>query len=496
VQLSDELDTRAVGFVLDSGSLKYTAGSVTHQVTLNGAVNLVLLAAPATTFAQLPGDDNIVVNETPAGSVFINTDDGATSNGRFVIVAATASPLTLHAGPGDVVGIGTAVFGTNNGSDTSSVIADAPLTVQGGHLTVDDGGNLISGNFTITDQSYTQPFGFPISYSGLAALSVIAGNGQEDVTIQGSTATASFNGLVLNVKADINAGATAGTNFHFLFNEATDVNPTISVGSAETGASFDFNNRDRSSTISPRVPPAPLPDGKLTATFLDGKTITASYFGMSKVTAEPDADHSFVQSLFHDVLGTSGTQAQLNQYVALLPLLGQEGVAIAINQLPEAEKRVVDGFFAQYLHAKPTAKEENQYVQELANGETQVHVLSEILASPKFLAEVFLGSNESPQEAYIEALYKDLLGLPESKVTQREIKFWEKEIKRLGRAGVAEEFLESDAYRTIAVRQDFERLVHRAPTARELDQYVHSDLDLLGIQEAIEGKQEFFNVGR
>ena len=60
---------------------------------------------------------------------------------------------------------------------------------------------------------------------------------------------------------------------------------------------------------------------------------------------------------------------------------------------------------------------------------------------------------------------------------------------------MAEEFLESDAYRTRAVTQDFPTLVHRAPTARELDQYVHSDLDLLGIQEAIEGTSEFYNKG-
>ena len=61
---------------------------------------------------------------------------------------------------------------------------------------------------------------------------------------------------------------------------------------------------------------------------------------------------------------------------------------------------------------------------------------------------------------------------------------------------MAKEFLDSDAYRTVAVEQDFETLLRREPTAQELSDYVHSGLDLLGIQEAIEGTQEYFDTGR
>jgi hypothetical protein len=496
----DTLNGPSTSYTFDATTLAYTASGTTNFVSFLGDIGHVSLVADAVS-GQPTG--TIEVKNTPANSpeLFISAiNDGLQA--RNIVVDGNTNLVAISASANDLTYIGDGFFTKTANSDHSTVAGVVGIvSVSAGSLTVDDAFDGFDRTVTIDEQEIKGLAPGLIEYNSLQSLTVIGGESANTFTIAPSDisptgqldGTRTFNKLPLTVQAGLN-GAIAANAYTVWFDPVADLNLTIAGNG--TGSTLDFNDLDRAATIAPRVPPAPLPKGTLTATFPSGGyDSVVTYTGMSMVTAEPDANHSFVQSLFHNVLGRSGVQAELNHWVALLPTLGQEGAAIAINHLPEAEKHVVDGFFAQYLHAKPTAKEENEYVQELANGETQEQVLSEILGSPKFLAEVFVGSNESPYEAYIEALYKDLLGVPAATVTQREIKFWEKEIKRAGRAEVAEEFLESDAYRTRAVTQDFPTLVHRAPTARELDQYVHSDLDLLGIQEAIEGTSEFYNKG-
>jgi hypothetical protein len=78
------------------------------------------------------------------------------------------------------------------------------------------------------------------------------------------------------------------------------------------------------------------------------------------------------------------------------------------------------------------------------------------------------------------------LGVLESRVTKREIHFWEAEIHRVGRQGVAEEFLDSDAYRSLAVT-GLQAAAGRGAEAQQVKAYVASGLDLLSIQIALEG---------
>src|SRR5262249_1980217 len=64
-------------------------------------------------------------------------------------------------------------------------------------------------------------------------------------------------------------------------------------------------------------------------------------------------------------------------------------------------------------------------------------------------------------------------------------------LHRLGREGLASQFLTSTAYRTLQVTADYERLLHRAPTSLELSDWVNSGLDLLSIQIGIESTPGF-----
>src|SRR5260370_37075910 len=90
----------------------------------------------------------------------------------------------------------------------------------------------------------------------------------------------------------------------------------------------------RTSTTEPRVPPA----GKGTIDVIypsPGGESVVSYNNIgSPPLVLPNANHSFVQSLYHNALGRSGTQAELAGWVKELPAIGQAGVAAGVNHLP------------------------------------------------------------------------------------------------------------------------------------------------------------------
>jgi hypothetical protein len=216
---------------------------------------------------------------------------------------------------------------------------------------------------------------------------------------------------------------------------------------------------------------------------------------MGTVTTRPDANHSFVQALFHDVYGRSGSQAELDAWVALLPTLGQAGVAAAINHTQEAYVYVVNGWFSQFLQETPSAKDLAKYTGELAGGAMQEQVLAEILATPDFRKLAHEGTHEGTPQAYIEALYSGLLGISKNQIPPADLNQWLRELDRVGWQGVALEFLTGSAYRTEQIQADYQRLLHRAATAQELANWLGSDLDLLDIQIGIESLPEFYAHG-
>ncbi|HEV3237909.1 MAG TPA: hypothetical protein VGZ25_13030 [Gemmataceae bacterium] len=76
-----------------------------------------------------------------------------------------------------------------------------------------------------------------------------------------------------------------------------------------------------------------------------------------------------------------------------------------------------------------------------------------------------------------------------------DLEHWLHELHQVGREGVAEEFLHFNAYRTAQIALDYQRLLHRAPTAQELSTWLNSGLDLLSIQIGIESLPEFYSSG-
>ena len=85
------------------------------------------------------------------------------------------------------------------------------------------------------------------------------------------------------------------------------------------------------------------------------------------------------------------------------------------------------------------------------SGATQEQVLADILATSEFLEQASSGRHEKSGKAYIQVLYRDLLDTSDDQIPPRDLRHWLNELHRVGREGVALEFLQSDAYRTLQI---------------------------------------------
>jgi hypothetical protein len=215
-------------------------------------------------------------------------------------------------------------------------------------------------------------------------------------------------------------------------------------------------------------------------------------FSLTGQTSQP---HSFVQALYNDFLGRSGSEAELDAWVNALPSLGQAGVARSIIRSPEGLTHTVDGLYTQLLGRSPVGGEEQGWVAALAHGATEEQVIAGIASSPEFAshANSLIGGPDSNSN-YVQALYKLLLNRTPSTA---EVNAWLAVLPAAGRAGVALGFVDGPEYRGDVVTGFYSSLLDRttAPSAAEVAGWVNSGLDILSIEVAFASSHEYFLDG-
>jgi hypothetical protein len=302
-----------------------------------------------------------------------------------------------------------------------------------------------------------------------------------------------LSGLTLNTDSrgdvvNVNITHTSGYNL------------TIHGGTGINTLNLDEVLGDRGGPFNPN--PAPQDSGTVSADYAaPGLVSTFTYTNMEIVNQLPDPDKSFVQALYHVALGRDATQAELDQWAAQIPTLGREGVARAINQLPEAYDHVITVDYQTYLHEAPPVAEKARLEKLLERGATEEEVLADILGSDAFFQQATQGQDDEHESAdvrYIEVLFQDLLGYQEDQLSNRELHHWLRELDEVGRRGVALELLTSEPYRTRAITAYFSTILHETqpPSAAEVDRLADSSKNLLEIQIELEGSAEFYRNGR
>src|SRR5262249_43823051 len=137
--------------------------------------------------------------------------------------------------------------------------------------------------------------------------------------------------------------------------------------------------------------------------------ITTQAFTLSVYTQA--ASEKFVQALYTDELGRTGSTTELDLWVNMLDGSGGQAAVVAgIANSTEARAGVVTGWYQTYLGRSPSAAEVSAQVTALGS-QTQEQVLSGILGSTEFFSRAQnMGFGGTANQNYVSALYQSLLG--------------------------------------------------------------------------------------
>jgi hypothetical protein len=342
-------------------------------------------------------------------------------------------------------------------------------------------------NLVVTDD-FVYPEPVPIA-NGFAITSGPAGT-TNAVAIVNATAGKPFTGVVGSFSdADPNANAkdfTATINW----GDGHLTNGTIV---ANTAGGFDVigtNTYATAGRFSISIDVADFGGGPGAG----GSSPTQSVINTANVL---DANHGFVQSLFNDFLGRSGSAAELDGWVSQLPAIGQQGVANGVIRSQEGLTHAVDGFYAKFLGRAAGGGEEQGFVTQLQHGVTEEQVLVEIFSSPEFAAHAnnLPGAGANANTNFVQALYTLLLNRPADAI---ETPLVDNALQQgVSRAAVAAGVLGSAEFRGDESIQFASTLLDRTtkPSAAEVAAWIGTNQDLLGIEAFFAGSTEYFLDG-
>jgi hypothetical protein len=199
-------------------------------------------------------------------------------------------------------------------------------------------------------------------------------------------------------------------------------------------------------------------------------------------TQQLSQTQAFVQGLYNDLLGRTGSLAELNLWVNVYNAQGQAAVANGILRSSEALSRIVDSFYIRFLGRQSDAAGRAAWINILQQGASLASVETGFITSPEYLSHI--------DTDFVQSLYLNLLGRTGSSA---ELALWNNSIQTLGLTGIANAFLTSQEYRGDNVNADFQLFLHRSPSPTEISAFVNMPADLLGIEAAILSSQECFS---
>jgi hypothetical protein len=121
----------------------------------------------------------------------------------------------------------------------------------------------------------------------------------------------------------------------------------------------------------------------------ESDVILAFLMSPEYMQAHPDPDW-LIRALYADVLGRTVEPAGLSYWegIAEIPVGGRLAVIEGISNSAEADLRIVDQYYAAYLHRRPDAQGQAFWLQLLQSGSASQDVVAEFfLASDEFFAQ-------------------------------------------------------------------------------------------------------------
>ena len=437
------------------------------------------------------------------GALFSNASSVTLTNDTFTQNAATGGEGGTGLGTGGAgQGEGGAVFVRNGTLVATFDTFSSNTAIQGGTdvaVLSDGSGNratatlinsiLGQNGVTTTSDFYTTTNGGMAANLAASTNNLVSYNG---LGINGLPATALVDGTNPNF-----AAAGLANNGGPTQTIALTAASTSAIGMGATGTGITTDQRGYGRVASPDL-------GAFEYNAVPPTNVTPP----PPIALTPD--QKFVQALYQDFLGRSGSSSEVQFWVNLLPNLGQSKVAYDIIHSHEALTRIVNELYLKLLDRSAVGDPAStNWVNALEHGATVGQVIEGILASTEFSnrANVLIGGKNT-EANYVKALYQFLLGRDGS---PSEVSYWLSVLPSLGATGVANRFLSSSEFRGDLVRQLygpseapsvsivalFSDLMNRnaEPTPAEVDRWINSGLNIFQIERDFAASPEFFANG-
>ena len=432
--------------------------------------------------------DSTITHNTSSGGILADFGGGLLVSGNATI---TNSTITYNS-----AGLGGGL--QNNGILTviDSTIANNVATdigPGGGGIYNTDTVNVVNGTIASNSAASGQGGGIDNFSNGTVALTnaLIAGNSAASGPDVFGTVGMGFNNLIGDASGS--SGLTAGVNGNQVGSATHPIDPLLGP----------LRNNGGPTLTMALLPGSPAIDAGTDSVGLhtDQRGFprparTHTDIGAYEYQATP-ADERFVKALYLDVLGRAGSPAEWSDWLDGLTGPGGSRTAVAsgIEGSFEARDRVVKGWYQTFLGRQAQGGEEMGWVSLLA-GQPEEQVLAEILGDPVghefFDRAQSLIATGTPDERFVQALYKLLLGRTGS---SGEVAGWTAMLNGLGaagRPGVVLGFLDSTEYRGDVVAGYYSTLLKRTASPEEVNGWVFSGLDLRAVRIAIEASPEYY----
>jgi hypothetical protein len=435
------------------------------------------------------GIENTFTQNTVTGKAFFegfhdlvtNNTFASAANGIVTVSDCDGIQINQNTFYGDTVAIRLINSG---GSGQFSTVANNTITMSN-HSSTGIDIKLLGGGIGSTVFSATNVFNNTITGAGVGLNLLCEFGGNFTAIVQGND----FSNTVVAVKITGDGSSCGAIDLGGGSSPGNGINPSIGGNDFRGLASGGFAiaiDRAPDSTVTAHnnLFPSGANPSQLVFVGQDttsaGGTIAGGIVDLG--TQQLSQTQSFVQGLYNDLLGRTGSLAELNLWVNVFNAQGQGIVANGILRSNEALGRVVDSFYIRFLGRQSDAAGRAAWISTLQHGASLESVEAGFITSPEYLSHI--------DTDFVQSLYINLLGRTGSAA---ELALWNNTIQTLGLAGIANAFLTSQEYRGDNVSADFQQFLHRSPSPTETSAFVGMSTDLFGIEAAILSSGECFS---
>jgi hypothetical protein len=288
------------------------------------------------------------------------------------------------------------------------------------------------------------------------------------VTVRGDGVSSALN-------VDLGGGlfnSLGGNNFRGFLNTGTTANAAILLLSTPINATLFAQRNMFNAAITP------------TNVINDRTHGSATGTGNIDVGNALSPPRAFVQALYNELLGRTGSLSELDGWVTIFNQRGQPAVVNGILRSTESLGRIVDTFYLRFLGRNSDSAGRAGWVQFLQRGGTLEAMTTAFVTSTEYINRINVD--------YVQSLYISILGRTGS---QSELAAWNNNIQSLGLVGIANGFSNSTEYRSNFVFSFFVTFLHRVPSPTEVSNIVAMTGDILSLQAFVLNSAEYFNNG-